>query len=177
MHVVVRSNGDPLALLPAIRRVLGQLDPSVPGRDFRTLERIIGDSLTRERYLSAVLAVFASAALLLAGLGVFGLFSFTVAERTRELAVRAALGARRTEVMAMVLGDALKLTGAGLAFGTAGALAATRLLQGQLHGVSAVDPATFGAVIVVLGFTAIAASLLPAHRAAAVDPMTVLRRD
>ena len=177
MSVVVRSSGDPLALVPAIRRALQQVDPNVPGREFRTLERVVGNSVVRERFLSSLLAVFAAAALLLAAIGIFGLFSFTVAERTREIAVRTALGARRAELLTMVLTDALKLTSLGLLLGVAAAVATNRVIEGQLFGVSAMDPATFGAVILVLALTAVVACLLPARRAAMVDPMAALRRE
>jgi ABC-type antimicrobial peptide transport system permease subunit len=124
-----------------------------------------------------LLGLFAAAALLLSAIGVFGLFSFTVAQRTREMAVRAAIGARRTELITMVLGDALKLAAVGLAIGLAGAVAATRALEAQLYGVSALDPTTFAGVIALLAFTAVVASMLPALRAAAADPMTALRRE
>lgn len=154
-----------------------QIDPNAPARDFRTLERVVGDSVARERFVSSLLGMFAAAALLLAAIGVFGLFSFTVAQRTREIAVRTALGARQVELVRMVLGDALKLTSGGLTLGVIGAVASTRILEGQLYGVSALDPATFGGVIVLLALTAVSACLLPARRAAAVDPITVVRQE
>lgn len=177
MSVVVRCSGDPRALVPAIRRAALQVDPNAPARDFRTLERVVGDAVAGERILSSFLGIFAAAALLLAAIGVFGLFSFTVAERTREIAVRAALGARRAELMTMVLGDAIRLTGVGLTLGVLGAVASTRVLEGQLYGVKALDPATFAGAIVLLALTAVSACLLPARRAAAVDPITALRQD
>lgn len=177
MSVVVRSSGDPLALIPVIRRVMQRVDPNVPAREFMTLERVVDDSVARERFLSWLLGLFAAAALLLSALGVFGLFSFNVAQRTRELAVRAAIGARRTELITMVLGDALKLVAVGLAIGLAGAVAATRALEAQLYGVSALDPTTFAGVIALLALTAVVASMIPAWRAAATDPMTALRRE
>jgi putative ABC transport system permease protein len=175
MSVVVRAGGDPLALVPGVRRAMAEVDAAVPGRDFRTLERVVGDSFARERFLTWLLGLFAAAALLLSAIGVFGLFSFTVAQRTREMAVRTAIGARRAELVRMVLADTLKLAGAGLAAGVVAAVAATRVLEGQLYGVAPLDPATFAAVIALLAATAVLASVLPARRAAAADPMTALR--
>lgn len=178
MNVVVRSHGaDPLTLAPVIRHTLRQVDADVLGRDFQTLERIVADSVTSERFLTALLVLFASAALLLASIGVFGLLSFTVAERTREIGVRIALGAMRREIMTLVLRDALKLAAAGLAIGLTGALLIGRLLEGLLYEVSPADPATIGTMTALLLLVALLASWLPARRAARVDPMTVLRHE
>jgi putative ABC transport system permease protein len=175
MSIVVRARSDPLAIVPAIRRALREVDPEVPGWQFSTLDEIVGESVARERFLSSLLGLFASAALILAAVGIFGLISFTVAERTREIGIRVALGATREQVVRMVLRHTAKLAIVGLAIGVAGAVAATRLLEGMLYGVSAMDPATYATVVALIALTAIVAGLLPARRAARVDPMEALR--
>lgn len=177
MSVVVRTTSDPLALSAAIRRELSVLDPGLAAPEFRTMDRVIAESVARPRFVAMLLSLFAAVALTLATVGIFGLLSYTVAQRTREIGVRIALGARPSEVVTMIVQRALVLAAVGVALGTAGALILTRLLESQLFGVTARDPVTFAVAVSLLLGTACLASLVPARRAAAVDPMTALRHE
>ena len=132
-------------------------------------------SVARPRFYTTLLAVFAASALLLAAVGLFGVLSYSVLQRSREIGVRLALGARASQVTRMVVGSALRLVGLGLAIGVIGALAAGQVIRSQLFGVQPTDPLTLGAVAAVLVATALAASYLPARRASTLDPGTVLR--
>jgi ABC-type antimicrobial peptide transport system permease subunit len=131
--------------------------------------------VARPRFYTSVLSVFAASALLLAAVGLFGVLSYTVLQRSREIGVRMALGARRSQVTGMVMGSALRLVGIGLVLGVIGAFAAGTLIRTQLFGVTPTDPLTLLIVGVVLAGTALLASYLPARRAASLDPGTVLR--
>ncbi len=177
MSVVVRASGDPLALAGAVRRELSALDPDLPAPEFRTLEQVVAESVARPRFLAGLLTLFAAAALSLAALGVYGLLSYAVAQRTREIGVRIALGARPRDVLEMVVRRALALAGAGVVLGLGGALTLTRLLESQLFGVGAGDPATLAAVVSLLGAAALLASLVPARRAARMSPLEALRAE
>jgi ABC-type antimicrobial peptide transport system permease subunit len=177
MSVVVRTSGDPLAPAGAVRRELRALDPSLPAPEFRTMERVVAESVARPRFLATLLTLFAAAALSLAAVGTYGLLSYTVAQRTREIGVRIALGARPRDVLEMVVGRALTLAGLGVTLGVGGAFALTRFLESQLFEVGAGDPATFAAVALLLAGTALLASLAPARRAARLDPMAALRAE
>ena len=175
--LVVRTAGDPNNYRAAIRDVLRSVDPSLPITQLRTMDEIIADSLSQRRFNTALLLVFAVVAALLAAVGVYGVMSYLVTQRTHELGVRMALGARRGDILRLVAGDGAKLAVIGVAAGLMMALAMTRLMSGLLFGVSATDPWTF--VLIALLFAAVAtlASYLPARRAAGTDPVIALRRD
>jgi putative ABC transport system permease protein len=175
LRVVVRTSGDPLAIAPALRSLIRELAPTMPVSEFTPLEQVLASSVARPRFYTTLLALFAGVALLLAAIGIFGVMSYSVAQRTRELSIRMALGARRGEVLAMIVGRSMALAGAGLAIGIAGALALGRVLGSQLYNVSLGDPLTHVAVVLVLAATALAASFIPAHRATRVDPGLALR--
>jgi putative ABC transport system permease protein len=175
VRLVVRTAGDPLALVPSIRAMIGALDPNLAIPEFTPLASLVAASVARPRFYTALLTLFAGVALLLAAIGVFGVMSYAVSERAREISIRMALGARRATVLRVIVGQALTLTAVGLGVGIAAALALGRVIQGQLFGVRLLDPLTLGAVVVVLVGSACAASLLPARRAASVDPAAVLR--
>jgi putative ABC transport system permease protein len=174
---VLRTAGDPEAVLDAARRTVWSLSASMPISLTTTMERLVGDAVRSRRFLLVFLTGFAVIALVLAATGIFGVISYSMAERTREIGVRMAFGADRGRVLAMVLKDAGRLAIIGIAIGVAGAVAATRVLRGMLHGVTPLDPATFGAVIGLLAAVALAATLLPARRAARLDPVDALRSE
>jgi len=173
--VVVRAAGDPAALAGPVRETIRGLDPMLPLADVESMTGVVSDSIARDRFTTALLSVFALLAVTLALVGVYGVTSFTVSQRTREIGVRMALGADRADVLRLVASNSLALGVAGVLIGLAGALAASRLLSGLLFGVSATDPLTLGAVAAALVAAALAASYFPARRAAHVDPLVALR--
>jgi predicted permease len=177
MHVIVRTVTDPRTLAGPIRAELRALDPALSAAEFRPLEGIVAESLARPRFVSTLLGLFAVVALALAALGLFGLLSYAVAQRTREIGIRIALGARAGEVLQMILRRALRLAAAGIGLGLVGALALTRFVSGVLYGVEPTDPVTLVTVVALLGGTVLAASLIPARRAASVDPVVALRQE
>jgi len=171
---VVRSNQDPEVLLAAIRREIQAIDPAVPLANLRSFENLIADSVAPRRLSVVLLGVFAGVAVLLAGVGIYGVMSFLVVQRTHEIGVRMALGAQRSDVLKLVLVRSLKLTSAGTLIGLIVAVMSTHTLQALLYRVSAFDTATFALVTILLGAIALAASYLPAMRATRADPMVVL---
>ncbi len=177
LDLVVRTGGDPMTLLPAIKAQIAQLDPSQPITKVRTLDQIVERSAGPQRLMAQLLSAFAAAALLLAALGIYGVVSYAVSRREREIGVRMALGARAGDVLRMVLGEGLRLSIIGVLCGIAAALALARLLAGFLYGVSATDPATYALVALTLSLVAALASLLPARRATRVDPAVALRAE
>jgi predicted permease len=177
LDLVVRGDGEPMSLLPAVKAQLASLDRDQPVTKVRTLEQVVERSAGPQRLLAEILAAFAAAALLLAALGIYGVVSYAVSRREREIGVRMALGARASDVLGMVLREGLRLSLVGVAFGIVAALALGRLLASFLYGVSATDPLTYALVAVGLSLTAALASLLPALRAARVDPAISLRAE
>ena len=177
MTVVVRTDGDPLALAPALRETVLSLDKDQPVADIRTLESLLSDSLARTRFATVLMAVFAAIALLLAVLGIYGVVTYIVEERTREIGIRLALGASYRIIIRLLLKQGMILAGLGIVIGTALSLGLTRLLVNLLFGTEATDPVTFAGVVLGLGGVALAASYLAARRAARVSPMTALRSD
>jgi predicted permease len=175
--IVLRGAGEPASRVASLRRRVAEVDPALVLFDVEPLERVVDDSLARPRLLAWLLGGFSAVALLLAGLGIYGLLTQLVGQRQRELAVRFALGARRADVQRLVIGGVARLVAVGLAVGIAGGLAAGRGLAGLLHGVGAADPLTLGATTAILGAAALAACWLPARRAARVDPNRVLRSE
>jgi putative ABC transport system permease protein len=174
-NVVLRAAGDPLDLVPAIREAAAELGSGRPIRNVRTIAGYVAEATRETRFVLSTIGVFSGFAVFLAALGVYGVMSQLVSQRRREIGLRMALGARRRDVLRMVLGQGLVLALAGLAAGLAGALALTRVLEGFLFGVTTSDPATFVAVAAFLLLAASAACLLPAARASRVEPATALR--
>ncbi len=175
--VFVRAAGDPSALLPAIRREMAALSPDLPIFDVATLEDRVAEASARARFSTLLLGLFAAVALGLALIGIYGTVAYTVAERTRELGLRRALGASRRRVLSLVVRGVLAPTLIGLAVGLVVSLALTRALGRLLYGVGALDPLTFAAVALGLLLAALAAGTVPARRATRVDPMLVLRAE
>jgi putative ABC transport system permease protein len=175
MNVVVRTALPPDSLAPQIRRIVRTLDPTLPIVKLRSMDDVFAASVSRPRFLAQLLGLFAGLALLLAAIGTYGILSYSVSERRREIGIHMALGATRGNVLGMVLGQGFRLTIAGLVAGLAASFALTRLLQAQLFRVKPSDPLTITAVTVFIGVVALIACYIPANRATRVDPMVVLR--
>jgi putative ABC transport system permease protein len=174
-NVTVRAAGDPLVLAPTLRKLISEIDKTQPVYDVKTLDEALADSIAPRRFNLYLLGTLATAALLLAMIGVYGVIAYSVAQRTHEIGVRMALGATRPEVILMVVRQGLGVALVGIGAGLAGALALTRMMESLLYQVKPTDPKTFVAVAVVLALTAIMASWAPALKAALVDPMIALR--
>lgn len=177
MSVVVRTDGDPLAILPAVRRAVREMDAALPIAEPRRLADVAADALAEPRFTTALLGAFATLALLLAAIGLYGVTAYAVSRRTNEMGIRLALGARPGSVAGLVMREALVMVVLGLAVGGLGALWLTRFLSGELYGVSRLDPATFTLVPVFLLAAAALAAWLPARHAARISPVTALRAE
>jgi putative ABC transport system permease protein len=175
MVLYVRTSGDPAALAGAVRREVQSLEPNLALPDLRTLEETVASSLYAPRMGALLLAGFAALALVLAAVGVYGVTSFGVAQRTREIGVRMALGARSPDVLRLIVKDGMRLVAIGVVLGLALAAAAGRSLESFLYGVQGRDGLTFVVVSVVLATVALAACLVPARRATRMDPLAALR--
>jgi putative ABC transport system permease protein len=175
MTLTVRTSSDPAAFAPAIEREIRALDKDQPLADVRTMDQWISKTLAQSRFNSLLLSTFAALALLLAALGIYGVMSYAVSQRTAEIGVRLALGASRADILAMVVWSGLRLAATGLALGVTLALALNRTLSALLFGTSGTDPVTFASVVGVLGAIALVACLLPARRAARITPVDALR--
>ena len=174
-RLVVRTRNDPHRLAHAVEAAIHRVDPDQAISDVQTMDEILSDSVARPRFQVVLLLVFAAIAVLLASIGVYGVVSYSVAQRTREIGIRMALGARAADVSRLVLREGLLLSCLGAAAGLAAAWASTRVLRSLLFEVTPTDPLTLGAVVCLLMAVALAATLLPARRAAKVDPMVILR--
>jgi putative ABC transport system permease protein len=173
--VVVRSGNAPLSAVDPIRRVTGEMSNERVLWGFETMEEIISDSLAARRFAMILLGAFATVALLLASLGIYGVISHIVGQRTHEIGIRMALGAQRQDVLRLVVRQGIALTVASIWLGMVGALGLTRFLANLLYGVRPTDPLTFMAVSVLLAGIALLASYIPARRATKVDPVVALR--
>ena len=175
--LIVRTEGDPQAVSGLVRQVVRDLDSELPILQMRTMDEIISRSVAHPRFLMTLLGVFAGVALLLGCIGIYGVISYAVAQRTNEIGVRMALGAESADVVRMVVRQGMVLSLVGVAVGLLGALAATRVLEGILFNVSTRDPWAFGVVSLIVMVVALLASYLPARRASRVDPMLALRSE
>ena len=175
MTLMARSASDPAALTAAVREAVLSVDRAVPITMVQTLDDVVASTVAGPRFVTILLGIFASLALGLAAIGVYGVISYSVAQRTHEIGVRMALGAGIGKVQRLVLKQGLSIALTGIAIGVAGALATTRLLSGILYGVSATDPVTFVGVAMFLTGVAILASYLPARRASTIAPTVALR--
>jgi predicted permease len=174
-YVILRTQGDPVRMASAARAIIREMDASLPVSSVRTMDEVMSLAQSRPQFLTMLLTLFSSVALVLAAVGIYGVISYSVAQRTNEFGIRMAMGASPRDVLRMVLGQGLLLGGLGVAVGAAGALALTRLIRGLLFGISSFDPVTF--IVMALAMTAVtlAACWAPARRATRVDPMIALR--
>jgi putative ABC transport system permease protein len=175
MDIVVRSESDPMLLLPAIREQARALDAELPIYHAERLEEYVSASLAQRRFTSLLCAVFAGAGLLLAVVGLFGVMSYNVAQRTHEIGVRVAVGAEKSDILRLILTEGMGITVVGLGIGLLGAFGVSSIVKSQLFGVGATDPLTFLGVVLALAFVAFGACYIPARRATRVDPMVALR--
>jgi putative ABC transport system permease protein len=173
--VVIRSSGDPLALTASVREAVREVDRDLPIANIRSMDQILSSMSGNARFRTLLLGVFAAVALLLAAIGIYGVISYSVAQRAREIGIRIAIGAQNRDVLRLVVGQGMKLAMLGVGVGIAGALAFTRVLSGLLFNVSATDPLTFVGVSTLLALVALLACYVPARRAMNVDPMVALR--
>ena len=176
-YIVLRTNLPPELMENQIRATVRSLDPQLPLTQLQTMEHSISDSEAPRRFNTVVISSFAAAALLLAILGIYSVIAFTVAMRVHEMAIRMALGSQRSSIVGLVLVSGLKLAAAGSIIGLAGAVAASRLLRTFVFGVSTLDPLVLVVAAVLVLLLAMAASLLPARRAASIDPIQALRAE
>jgi putative ABC transport system permease protein len=175
--LIVRASGAPLALVPAIRRIVAAIDSEVPVSDVQTMDDIIDLSVADRHQLTILLGAFAGLALSLAAVGLYGVLTYAVTQRNREIGLRIALGANYFRVTRLVVGHGLTITCIGLAIGILASFAVTRTLKTVLYGVTATDPITLGGVTLLLTMVALVACCIPAQRASRVDPITVLREE
>jgi putative ABC transport system permease protein len=175
MTLVVRTDADSKALIPAIRDEVRAVDKDQPVTDIKTMDQYVSDSVSGRRTNAMLLGVFATLALVLAAVGMYGVMSYAVTQRVHEIGIRMALGAQKSDVIKLIVGSGMALVLAGIMIGLAGALALSRALSSLLYEVSATDPMTFAGVSLVLIAVALLASYIPARRATKVDPMIALR--
>jgi putative ABC transport system permease protein len=173
----VRSDGDPKALVSSIRSALAQIDKSLPMANVVTMEEIMSTSMAQPRLEAVLLGLFGGLAMLLAAVGIYGVMSYSVSQRTGEIGIRMALGANHGAILKMICTQGLLLIAVGLAGGLALALAVTRLMSNVLFGVSPTDPLTFFIIVVLLALVALLACYVPARRATRVDPLVALRNE
>ena len=175
--LAVRSDGNPLALLGAIREQIAQLDRDQPIANIQTMEARVSASVAQRRMQMNVLGLFSAMAALLAAIGIYGVMSYAVTQRAREIGVRLALGAARRDVVALVLRQGFAMVAVGVALGFIGALLLTRLLRTLLFNVSPTDPLVFSGIVLLLALTSWIATYVPARRAAGLDPLVTLRSE
>jgi putative ABC transport system permease protein len=175
MDIVVRTEADPMTLLAAMRTQVLALDSELPIFKAQRMEDYVAASVAQRRFTGLLCSIFAGAGLLLAVVGLFGVMSYNVAQRTHEIGVRVAVGAEKPDILRLILTEGMRITAIGIGVGLLGALGVSRVVKSQLFGVTATDPLTFLGVVVVLMLVALAACYLPARRAARVDPMVALR--
>jgi predicted permease len=173
--VTVRARGPASTAIQSMRQVLGELDPSIALADIATMEDTMSKSLARDRLVAILLGAFATLALVLAAVGIFGVLSYTVEQRTRELGIRAALGAQTRDLRRLVLREMTPMVLGGIAAGVLAGVALSRVVAALFYGVGAADPLTVGGVSLLLAIVALVAALVPVRRAARVDPVLVLR--
>jgi putative ABC transport system permease protein len=173
--LVARTPGEPSAFADAVKKQIWQIDSQLPVTKLQTMPEVMALSVAEWRFNMLLLGLFAAVALMLAGVGIYGVISYSVTQRTHEIGVRMALGAQARDVLRLIVGQGLKLAALGVVLGTAGAFGLTRLMATLLFGVRPTDPLTFGLIALLLLGVALLASYLPARRALKLDPMIALR--
>ncbi|HEX8619971.1 MAG TPA: FtsX-like permease family protein, partial [Thermoanaerobaculia bacterium] len=173
--VIASATTDPASLQVPMSRALRSLDPLMPVKDLKTLEELISGTIARPRFNATMLTLFAALGLLLASIGIYGVLSYSVAQRTHEMGIRMALGADPRDVLRLVVRDGFKVAIVGVVIGIIASVPATRVLAALLYGVEATDPAVFGSVAATLALVALTASFIPARRATRVQPAVALR--
>ncbi len=177
LSLAIHTTADPRLLANAVQKQVRALDPDQPVYRIRTMHELMAESVASRRLSMYLLAAFAGAALLLSAVGIYGVMSYSVARRGREMGIRMALGAGSGKILWLVLGQSLWMTAAGLAIGVAGSLVLTRFLATLLFHVNTTDPITYSVVALFLAIVAQVASLIPAYRAATIDPVNALRQE
>jgi putative ABC transport system permease protein len=177
MSLMARHAGDPQTVAAGLKQAVYAVDKELGIAGLTTFDAVLADSLAERRVLMLLLSVFAGLALLLAAIGIYGVIAYSVSQRTREIGLRMALGARPRDALRLVIGEGMALTGAGIALGLAAALALTRWMKSLLFSVEPTDPTTFAGVALLLALVALMACVIPARRAARVDPMKALRQE
>jgi ABC-type antimicrobial peptide transport system permease subunit len=175
--VVIRTEGDPVALASAVRHAILAIDPNQPIRSIAPLSGVMAESIARDRFFTILFAVFGGLAMLLAAVGVYGVLAYSVGQRTQEIGVRMAFGARAADIRHIVLGGGMRLVCAGVAVGAIAAVLLTRVLASQLYGISATDPITFVLAASGLATVALLASMFPHGERCASNPMAALREE
>jgi putative ABC transport system permease protein len=177
LNWVIRTTRDPLALVPQIRRETLVASGGIPLAEPRRLEDYVGNSIAQQRFLMTLLSVFAGLAVFLGSIGIYGVMSYGVARRTRELGIRSALGAKRADLLGMVVKQGMIMAAIGLAAGLLASVGLTQFLKSMLYGVTPTDPAVLAGVTAMLAVVALTACLIPARRAASIDPVIALREE
>jgi ABC-type antimicrobial peptide transport system permease subunit len=177
MVIHIRTAGDPAAFIPTLRAEVAALDATIPLSNVRPMEKMLGIALLPARLTGAVLGIFGLLGLVLAAIGTYGVMAYSVAQRTKEIGIRMAIGAASGDVVRLVMRQGMSLVGIGIAIGLAGAFGASRLIRGVLYGGGENDPLTFVAVPIVLTMVAVLAIWIPARRAAGMDPLLALRQE
>jgi len=176
MSIVVRTSvSDPSSITSAMRKELAEIDANVPLTGIRVFDEYLARSLARPRFNALLLSIFAGSALVLTAIGIYGVLAYSVAQRTNEIGIRIALGAAQSNIFRLVIGQAMTIVGISVAVGLVGASAAAHLLSSLLFGVSAWDPLTFSAIVILISLVAFLAAWVPARRACRVDPIVALR--
>ncbi len=175
--IYLRTLGDPGTLGDLIRHEVQSVDPGIPVFAVRTMDEVVARSLADRRFALTILGVFAGVALLLASIGIYGVMAYTFSQRTHEIGVRVALGAQRSDILRLALGEGMILVAVGLGAGLIGAAIVTRFLRSMLFSVTATDPITFVSIAALLAAVALLACFIPARRATQVDPLVALRED
>ena len=173
--LILRSDLDPAVLIPAIRRVASSIDPGVPIYGVSTYDDLIAQKLVARKLCMMLVSLVSIAALFLSAIGLYGILAYAVGQRTREIGIRIALGAQSDSILRLITAQGLKIVGVGLIVGLLASLILVRFIGGILYGVSATDPFSLCAAVIVLGLAALVACLLPALRATRINPITALR--
>jgi putative ABC transport system permease protein len=177
MTLVVRTDGDAASFSDTLRTVVAEVEPDLPITGVKTMDEVVSSSLDTRRFSMLLLGIFASIAMMMAAVGLYGVMSFSVAQRTHEIGIRRALGAQPADLIRQVMGEGFRLVALGLGIGILGALGLTRTIMALIHGVSATDLPSYVLGVMLLASVGLLASYLPARRAIQVEPMRVLRAE